>query len=84
MLLIAPHRALSLQPLCRPEHIHEYQLTAYSLYAAVSVGLQTTDIIEYLERLSKTTLPVGVIEFIKVYRRLDQNEKTLLSVFDTF
>ncbi len=34
----------------RPEHIHEYKLTSYSLYAAVSVGLQTADIIEYLTR----------------------------------
>lgn len=39
------------EPVCRPEHIHEYKLTAYSLYAAVSVGLQTNDIIEYLKRL---------------------------------
>lgn len=30
----------------RPAFIHEYKLTAYSLYAAVSVGLQTEDIIE--------------------------------------
>ena len=39
------------EPVCRPEHIHEYKLTSYSLYAAVSVGLQTEDIIEYLTRL---------------------------------
>ena len=26
--------------MCRPENIHEFQLTAYSLYAASSVGLQ--------------------------------------------
>ena len=38
------------EPVCRPEHIHEYKLTSYSLYAAVSVGLQTEDIIEYLTR----------------------------------
>ena len=38
------------EPVCRPEHIHEYKLTSYSLYAAVSVGLQTDDIIEYLTR----------------------------------
>lgn len=31
---------------CRPAFIHEYKLTSYSLYAAVSVGLQTEDIIE--------------------------------------
>ncbi|XP_055378892.1 general transcription and DNA repair factor IIH helicase subunit XPB [Condylostylus longicornis] len=54
------------EPVCRPEHIHEYKLTAYSLYAAVSVGLQTEDIIEYLKRLSKTTIPFGIIEFIKL------------------
>ena len=54
------------EPVCRPEHVHEYKLTAYSLYAAVSVGLQTNDIIEYLERLSKTSVPKEVIEFIRV------------------
>ena len=42
------------------------RLTAYSLYAAVSVGLQTSDIIEYLRRLSKTTIPDGILEFIRV------------------
>uniref|UniRef100_F1KWF4 General transcription and DNA repair factor IIH helicase/translocase subunit XPB n=1 Tax=Ascaris suum TaxID=6253 RepID=F1KWF4_ASCSU len=54
------------EPVCRPEFIHEYQLTAYSLYAAVSIGLQTNDIVEYLERLSKSSLPKGIIEFIKM------------------
>ncbi|XP_028139449.1 general transcription and DNA repair factor IIH helicase subunit XPB [Diabrotica virgifera virgifera] len=54
------------EPVCRPECIHEYKLTAYSLYAAVSVGLQTNDIIEYLKRLSKTSVPEGIIEFIKL------------------
>lgn len=52
------------EPVSRPELIHEYKLTAYSLYAAVSVGLQTDDIIEYLTRLSKTTLPDGIAQFI--------------------
>ncbi|CAG5118352.1 unnamed protein product, partial [Candidula unifasciata] len=54
------------EPVCRPTHIHEYRLTAYSLYAAVSVGLQTNDIVEYLRRLSKTSLPSGIVEFIKL------------------
>ncbi len=54
------------EPVCRPEYIHEYKLSAYSLYAAVSVGLQTKDIIEYLQRLSKTSIPPGIIEFITV------------------
>ena len=34
------------EPVSRPEFVHEYKLTSYSLYAAVSVGLQTHDIIE--------------------------------------
>ena len=42
----------------------QYKLTAYSLYAAVSVGIQTNDIIEYLKRLSKTSVPDGIVEFI--------------------
>lgn len=54
------------EPVCRPEHIHEYKLTAYSLYAAVSVGLQTHDIVEYLRRLSKTSIPEGIVEFIRL------------------
>lgn len=36
------------------------------MYAAVSVGLQTHDIIEYLKRLSKTTIPEGIQEFIRL------------------
>lgn len=36
------------------------------MYAAVSVGLETNDIIEYLKRLSKTSIPDGIIEFITV------------------
>lgn len=36
------------------------------MYAAVSVGLQTHDIIEYLRRLCKTSIPAGIEEFIKL------------------
>uniref|UniRef100_A0A672Y863 DNA 3'-5' helicase n=1 Tax=Sphaeramia orbicularis TaxID=375764 RepID=A0A672Y863_9TELE len=54
------------EPVCRPNHVHEYKLTAYSLYAAVSVGLQTSDIVEYLQKLSKTTVPEGIVQFIKL------------------
>ncbi|XP_059823508.1 general transcription and DNA repair factor IIH helicase subunit XPB [Hypanus sabinus] len=54
------------EPVCRPTHTHEYKLTAYSLYAAVSVGLQTNDIIEYLQKLSKTSIPDGILQFIKL------------------
>lgn len=58
------------EPVCRPTHVHEYKLTAYSLYAAVSVGLQTSDIVEYLQKLSKTSVPEGIIQFIKVWLKI--------------
>jgi len=54
------------EPVCRPEFIHEYKLTSYSLYAAVSVGLQTRDIVEYLTRLSKSALPEGIVRYIEL------------------
>ena len=40
----------------------------YSLcfFALLSFLFQTSDIIEYLRRLSKTTIPDGIIQFIKV------------------
>ena len=54
------------EPVSRPEFIHEYKLTSYSLYAAVSVGLQTNDIIEYLTRLSKASIPDGIRQYIEM------------------
>uniref|UniRef100_A0A4W3I5J4 General transcription and DNA repair factor IIH helicase/translocase subunit XPB n=1 Tax=Callorhinchus milii TaxID=7868 RepID=A0A4W3I5J4_CALMI len=55
------------EPVCRPSHAHEYKLTAYSLYAAVSVGLQTSDIIEYLQKLSKTSIPDGILQICSCF-----------------
>lgn len=45
--------------------MHEYRLTSYSLYAAASMGLLTDDIIEYLNRLSKTDLPAALKDYIR-------------------
>lgn len=52
------------EPVSRPAFIHEYKLTKYSLYAAVSVGLDPADIIEVLSRMSKVPVPNTVIDFI--------------------
>ncbi|XP_015939445.1 general transcription and DNA repair factor IIH helicase subunit XPB1 [Arachis duranensis] len=52
------------EPVCRPESMHEYNLTPHSLYAAVSVGLETETIISVLNKLSKTKLPKEMISFI--------------------
>eukprot|EP00232_Nephroselmis_pyriformis_P002858 CAMPEP_0182909272 /NCGR_PEP_ID=MMETSP0034_2-20130328/35661_1 /TAXON_ID=156128 /ORGANISM="Nephroselmis pyriformis, Strain CCMP717" /LENGTH=244 /DNA_ID=CAMNT_0025045515 /DNA_START=13 /DNA_END=744 /DNA_ORIENTATION=- len=53
------------EPVCRPEVIHEYALTPHSLYAAVSVGLETKTIISVLNRLSKAKLPDEITAFIR-------------------
>lgn len=52
------------EPVCRPESMHEYNLTPHSLYAAVSVGLETETIVSVLNKLSKTKLPKEMIDFI--------------------
>lgn len=52
------------EPLSRPTFLHEYALTVHSLYAAVSVGLVPQDIINFLDRLSKTPVPVEIKNFI--------------------
>ncbi|CAD5231159.1 unnamed protein product [Bursaphelenchus okinawaensis] len=54
------------EPVCRPEFIHEYRLTAYSLYAAVSIGLQTSDLIGMLDRLCKHEVPEMIKKFVEV------------------
>ena len=59
-----------------PAFVHEYKLIAYSLYAAVSVGLQTEDVIEVLNRLSKA--PVLNKMTIFVYGRKMSNGKVKL------
>ncbi|PVV00104.1 hypothetical protein BB559_000116 [Furculomyces boomerangus] len=53
------------EPVSRPANIHEYKLTPYSLYAAVSVGLETKDILDVLNRLSKVPIPEDVVKAIK-------------------
>mmetsp|Transcript_8471 Transcript_8471/g.37770 ORF Transcript_8471/g.37770 Transcript_8471/m.37770 type:complete len:728 (+) Transcript_8471:771-2954(+) len=53
------------EPVSRPELVHEYRLTPYSLYAAVSVGLEADNIISVLTKLCKTTLPPNIVDFIR-------------------
>lgn len=53
------------EPVSRPAFVHEYKLTPYSLYAAVSVGLETEDIISVLGKLCKTAVPRDISMFIR-------------------
>ena len=53
------------EPVCRPANIHEYVLTPHSLYAAASIGLETSTITAVLSRLSKTQPPSEIFQFIE-------------------
>ena len=53
------------EPVTRPEYVHEYQITPFSLFAAVSIGLTSENIIYYLSQLSKTDLDKVLIQQIK-------------------
>ncbi|KAI8619886.1 P-loop containing nucleoside triphosphate hydrolase protein [Chytriomyces sp. MP71] len=53
------------EPVSRPARIHEYKLTTYTLYAAVSVGMETAALLDVLEMYSKVKLPQRVVDFIK-------------------
>ncbi|EGD82528.1 hypothetical protein PTSG_03178 [Salpingoeca rosetta] len=55
------------EPERRPESIHEYRMTRDSLYAAASLGLGADHIIEVLHRLSKTSIPAVVCEYVRHY-----------------
>ena len=53
------------EPVSRPECIHEYVLTPHSLYASVSIGLDTDTIISVLNRLSKNVMPNEIRWFVR-------------------
>lgn len=53
------------EPVSRPAHVHEYRITPYSLYAAVSVGLTTEDILSTLERFAKNRVPDTIVRFVR-------------------
>lgn len=53
------------EPVSRPECIHEYVLTPHSLYASVSIGLDTETIVSVLDRLSKNIMPEDIRWFVR-------------------
>jgi DNA excision repair protein ERCC-3 len=53
------------EPQSRVSKMHEYQLTTHSLFAAVSVGHSKEEIIEKLDRYSKTALSSAIIQFVE-------------------
>ncbi|KAF2276562.1 DNA repair helicase rad25 [Westerdykella ornata] len=53
------------EPQSRVSRMHEYSLTPHSLFAAVSVGHSSKEIIERLNRYSKSALSPSVIAYIE-------------------
>lgn len=53
------------EPQSRVSKMHEYQLTTHSLFAAVSVGHSNKEIIDRLDRYSKTALSDAIVGFVE-------------------
>ena len=67
------------EPVSRPQYIHEYLITKYSLYSAASVKLEVDYIISTLQKHCKTVeVPESVIEFIRRYTTQYGKAKLLL------
>ena len=52
------------EPIVRTKNFHEYELNKYSLYSASSMGIETEDIIQILENISKNNLQKELKDFI--------------------
>ena len=57
------------EPLCRPKYIHEYQITVFSLYAAISLGMSSEEILDSLTKFSKNELDSRLSEYIGLHGR---------------
>jgi len=53
------------EPQSRVSKMHEYQLTTHSLFAAVSVGHSSQEIIDKLDKYSKTALSDAIMNFVE-------------------
>jgi len=53
------------EPKARPSKIHEFQVTLFSLYAAITAGLGVNEVIRVLDMLSKTCLCASFIAWIR-------------------
>ncbi|ABW98142.1 rad25 (nucleomorph) [Hemiselmis andersenii] len=54
------------EPVSRTKLIHEYVLTPYALYAAVTSGMNGSDVIKILRKLSKNLLPKTIFRMISI------------------
>jgi DNA excision repair protein ERCC-3 len=57
------------EPICRPKFIHEFQITVFSLYAAISLGMSSEEILGSLVKFSKNELDAKLSEYISLHGR---------------
>ena len=56
-------------PITRPALMHEYRISTYSLYTAVSMGWTCDSILSTLQSLCKTAMPESVVQRIRATTR---------------
>ncbi|KFG43849.1 TFIIH basal transcription factor complex helicase XPB subunit [Toxoplasma gondii GAB2-2007-GAL-DOM2] len=49
------------EPICRGDFVHEFQITIFSLYAGISIGLSCEDMLLNLEKFSKNAIPEDLV-----------------------
>jgi DNA excision repair protein ERCC-3 len=54
------------EPVSRTKMVQEFVLTPYALYAAVTSGMETQDILKIIMKLSKNILPKVIYKMIKI------------------
>ncbi|KAH7079540.1 TFIIH basal transcription factor complex helicase XPB subunit [Paraphoma chrysanthemicola] len=72
------------EPQSRVSKMHEYQLTTHSLFAAVSVGHSSKEIIDKLDRYSKTALSDAIVSFVEKSTSAFGKAKIVLKNTHTF
>jgi DNA excision repair protein ERCC-3 len=57
------------EPICRPKYIHQFQITVFSLYAAISLGMSCDEILESLNKFAKNELDKRLSDYISLHGR---------------
>ena len=55
------------EPICRPKYIQEFQITVFSLYAAISLGMTSEEILESLNKFAKNRLDSRLSDYIGMH-----------------
>lgn len=55
------------EPICRPKYIQEFQITVFSLYAAISLGMTSAEILDSLNKFAKNRLDARLSDYIGMH-----------------